>query len=79
MEADDRAPKFIHNKGVRGEYWCWRKDMSEKSFLSVDMENVKDGIIYNLGYREIFLRLTNLINRYIGIMRRLRKLSRLVV
>lgn len=54
LEADDRAPKFIHNKGVRGEYWCWRKDMSEKSFLSVDMENVKDGIIYNLGYREIF-------------------------
>ena len=48
------APKFVHNEGVRGEYWCWRKDAAENTFMSVDMENIKDGIIYNLGYKEIF-------------------------
>lgn len=54
LEADDRAPKFIHNKGVRGEYWCWRKDMSEKSFLSVDMENVKMELFTILGTERFF-------------------------
>jgi hypothetical protein len=28
--------------------------VTEDSFMSVDMENIKDGIIYNLGYKEIF-------------------------
>lgn len=46
--------KFVHNEGVRGEYWCWKKDVSEDTFMSIDMENIKDGIIYSLGYKEIY-------------------------
>lgn len=53
LGSDDDAPKFVHQEGVRGEYWCWRKDLGENSFLAVDMENIKDGIIYDLGYEEI--------------------------
>lgn len=54
LKSGSDAPTFVHNEGVRGEYWCWRKDASEDTFMSVDMENIKDGIIFNLGYKEIF-------------------------
>lgn len=49
---DKGEQKFLHIDGVRGEYWCWRKD--EDSFLSVDMDRAKGRLIYALGYREIF-------------------------
>ena len=45
--------KFIHNEGVRGEYWCWLKN-EDDGVKSIEMGHVKENIIYNLGYRELF-------------------------
>ena len=46
------GPRFVHTSGVRGEYWCWMKE--EDSLLSIDMDNAKSHIVYDLGYRECF-------------------------
>lgn len=54
LSNSKNAPKFIHLEGVRGEYWCWMKSDKASGLQSIDMENIKDGIIYNLGYKEIF-------------------------
>lgn len=43
------APRYVHMDGVRGEYWCWLK--GEDSLLSIDMDNAKEHILYDLGYR----------------------------
>lgn len=52
--SDDGNQKFVCNNGVRGEYWCWRKDIEENTFMSVDMANVRDGILYALGNTDCF-------------------------
>lgn len=46
------APSFVHTEGVRGEYWCWLKD--DDSLKSVEMSNIKNEILYDLGVREMF-------------------------
>jgi hypothetical protein len=43
---------FVHTEGVRGEYWCWQKD--DESLKSIEMSNVKNNILYDLGVREMF-------------------------
>lgn len=48
----DGEQKFVTVDGVRGEYWCWRKE--EDSLLSVEMDHAKNHILYDLGYRECF-------------------------
>lgn len=50
--GSDNTQKFVTVDGVRGEYWCWRKD--EDSLLSVDMDHAKNHIMYDLGYKECF-------------------------
>lgn len=51
LKGGDRQ-KFVHVEGVRGEYWCWLKE--EDSMLSIDMDNAKSHIVYDLGYHECF-------------------------
>ena len=46
------SQRFVTVDGVRGEYWCWRKE--EDSLLSVDLDHAKGHIMYDLGYRECF-------------------------
>lgn len=46
------GPRYVHPIGVRGEYWCWLKE--EDSLLSIDMDNAKGHILYDLGYRECY-------------------------
>lgn len=45
--------KFLTIDGVRGEYWCWRKD-EEAGEKSVEIDRAKARILYNLGYREMY-------------------------
>lgn len=52
LRKDNEGQKFVTLDGVRGEYWCWNKD--EESLLSVNMDNAKSYILYDLGYRECF-------------------------
>lgn len=52
LKKDDDGPQFVTVDGVRGEYWCWRKD--EDSLLSVDVDFAKGHILYDLGYRELY-------------------------
>ena len=52
LRKDHDGPKFVTVDGVRGEYWCWRKD--EDSMLSAEMDHAKGHILYDLGYRECF-------------------------
>lgn len=54
LSQNNDTAKFTFSEGVRGDYWCWRKDIDDSSFMSVDLERRKDGIIYNLGYDEMF-------------------------
>lgn len=46
------GPRYVHPFGVRGEYWCWMK--GEDSLLSIDMDNAKGHILYDLGYKECY-------------------------
>lgn len=46
------TPKFVKMEGVRGEYWCWLKD--EDSLLSVNLDNAKGHIMYDLGYKDVY-------------------------
>ncbi len=43
---------FVHTEGVRGEYWCWIK--GDKSLKAIEMSNLKNNILYELGVRELF-------------------------
>lgn len=52
LDKSDDGQKFVTIDGVRGEYWCWRKD--DDSLMSVEMENAKSHLLYDLGYRELF-------------------------
>lgn len=45
--------QFVHTEGVRGEYWCWRKD-EEDSLLSIDLDKAKANILYDLGVRDTY-------------------------
>lgn len=58
LKTEDDAQKFVTIDGVRGEYWCWRKD--EDTLLSVDMDQAKGHILYNLGYNECFFEVDKL-------------------
>lgn len=46
------SQKFLTIDGVRGEYWCWRKE--DDSLKSAEMDKVKNQILYDLGCRELF-------------------------
>ena len=35
LNSNKSSQKFINNKGVRGGYWCWRKD--DDSLMSVEV------------------------------------------
>lgn len=48
-----KAQEFVHTEGARGEYWCWLKE-EEDILLSVDLDNSKGQIMYDLGCREIY-------------------------
>ena len=50
--GNDGSQKFVKVDGVRGEYWCWRKNVD--ALLSVDLDHAKGHILYDLGYRECF-------------------------
>lgn len=52
LKSGAKGQKFVTIDGVRGEYWCWRKD--EDTLLSVDMDHAKGSVLYDLGYRDIF-------------------------
>lgn len=47
------VPSFIHTEGVRGEYWCWLKG-EEDGLKSIELGQIKENIIYDLGYNELF-------------------------
>lgn len=53
LSNKDNSGGFIHTQGVRVEYWCWRKD-EERNSLSVEMSYVKDNVLVDLGYNEVF-------------------------
>lgn len=48
----ENTQQFVAIDGVRGEYWCWRKD--DDTMMSVDLDRAKGQVLYDLGYREIF-------------------------
>lgn len=48
----ENTQKFVAIDGVRGEYWCWRKD--DDTMMSVDLDRAKGQVLYDLGCREIF-------------------------
>lgn len=48
------APTFVHTEGVRGEYWCWLKEEGDDALLAIDMGRIKESIIYDLGYEDLF-------------------------
>ncbi len=52
LNIDNEGQKFLTIDGVRGEYWCWMKN--DDSLMSVDMDNAKGYIMYDLGYRECY-------------------------
>ena len=52
LKKDNEGPKFVTVDGVRGEYWCWRKD--DDSLLSVELDHAKGHVLYDLGYRESY-------------------------
>ena len=52
LSNSKNAPSLVHTEGVRGEYWCWLKD--DDSLKSVEMSNIKNEILYDLGVREMF-------------------------
>ena len=47
------APEFVKTEGARGEYWCWLKE-EEDNLMSVELDNTKGYIMYDLGCREIY-------------------------
>lgn len=53
LDGNKDVPTFVHTEGARGEYWCWSKEEDE-SYLSVEVANANDNILYELGIREIF-------------------------
>ena len=44
------SQSFIHTEGARGEYWCWLK--SEDSLKSIELSEVQNKVLYELGLRE---------------------------
>lgn len=54
LDSDATTPSFVHTDGVRGEYWCWLKTEDDGSFASMELSNIKNRILYDLGVRELF-------------------------
>ena len=54
LSNDNKAPSFVHTEGVRGEYWCWLKSEEDNSLSSMELSNIKNRILYDLGVRELF-------------------------
>ena len=54
LEGSKNAPTFIHTEGVRGEYWCWLKEEGDDGLLAIEMGKIKESIIFDLGYEELF-------------------------
>jgi len=52
LSGSQNTPAFIHTEGARGEYWCWLK--SEDSLKAIELSNVQNDILYDLGLREKF-------------------------
>jgi hypothetical protein len=52
LKVNNDGPNFLTVDGVRGEYWCWNKD--DDSLKSIEMDNIKSYILYDLGCRECF-------------------------
>lgn len=50
--SNKNVPSFVHTEGVRGEYWCWKKE--EDSLKSVELSKIKNEILYDLGIREFY-------------------------
>ena len=50
--GNNSSTSFVHTEGVRGEYWCWKKE--DKSLKAIEMSNLKNNILYELGVRELF-------------------------
>lgn len=49
--SNESKQSFIHTEGSRGEYWCWKK--GEKGLKAIEMSNLKNNILYELGVREL--------------------------
>lgn len=54
LSSDSKGPSFVHTEGVRGEYWCWLKSEEDDTFGSMEVSNIKNRILYDLGVREFF-------------------------
>lgn len=54
LSDDKSVPSFVHTEGVRGEYWCWLKSEEDDSLSSMELSNIKNRILYDLGVRELF-------------------------
>ena len=54
LNNDSNTPSFVHTEGVRGEYWCWLKSEEDDSLGSMELSNIKNRILYDLGVRELF-------------------------
>jgi len=52
LKKSTGAPDLASIEGVRGEYWCWRKD--DDSYKSVEMNQIAENIVYSLGYKESY-------------------------
>lgn len=52
LKDNGEGPVFVHTEGVRGEYWCWLKN--EDSLKSIELSNIKNKVLYNLGVSEMF-------------------------
>lgn len=52
LSSTSNTPNFVHDEGVRWEYWCWLKD-EENLLMSVDLNKAHTDILYSLGIREV--------------------------
>lgn len=50
---DGGGQKFVTIDGVRGEYWCWRKD-AENGDKPMELDLAKSRVLYSLGCRELY-------------------------
>lgn len=52
LSGKDHERQFVHTEGVRGGYWCWLK--SDDSLKSLELSQVKNNILRELGVKELF-------------------------
>lgn len=53
LDHDD-VPKYVDTKGVRGEYWCWLKDVDSNVLSSFQLDDIKNRVLFELGEKELF-------------------------